>query len=59
MKASHKDKTRKVVLKLIETTDVHGNFLGYDFINDRAYQGGLGKVDAYVRRQRRLWGEEH
>ena len=59
MGADQSDNTRKVVLKFIETTDVHGNFLSYDFINDRAYHGGLSKVEAYVRRQRNLWGEDH
>lgn len=59
MGADKSHDNRKVVLKFIETTDVHGNFLSYDFINDRAYHGGLSKVEAYVRRQRNLWGEDH
>ena len=59
MGVGYADNDRQVVLKFIETTDVHGNFLSYDFINDRAYHGGLSKVESYVRRQRNLWGEDH
>lgn len=59
MEKGKKNINRRVVLKFFETTDVHGNFIGYDFINNHSYQGGLCKVDTYVRRQRRLWGKEH
>ena len=46
-------------LKIFQTTDVHGNFLNYNFINNRSYRGGLGKVYTYVSRQRRIWGEDN
>lgn len=59
MEKEEKNISRRVVLKFFETTDVHGNFIGYDFINNHSYQGGLCKVDTYVRRQRKLWGKEH
>lgn len=44
-------------LKLIETTDVHGNFLGYDFMTDSPIKNGLNKVYTYVKTQREQMGE--
>ena len=44
-------------LKLIETTDVHGNFLGYDFMTDSPIKNGLNKVYTYVTAQRSQMGE--
>ena len=46
-----------LTLKLIETTDVHGNFLGYDFMKDSPINNGLNKVYSYVKSQRELLGE--
>lgn len=50
------DGIREVTLKLIETTDVHGNFFGYDFVNNRELKSGLPRVAAYVRSQRQSLG---
>ncbi len=44
-------------LKLIETTDVHGNFLGYDFMTDSPIKNGLNKVYTYVKTQREQMSE--
>lgn len=50
--------TKEVTLKLIETTDVHGNFFSYDFINNRPLDGGLSHVASYVKEQRSLLGDD-
>ena len=48
----------KVVrLKLIETSDVHGNFYPYDFIRRQPAAGSLARVQAYVRQERQKLGD--
>ncbi len=47
-----------VVLKVIETTDVHGSLFPYDFIEDTEIDGSLAEVHAYVAEQRTLPGQE-
>ncbi len=39
---------RTVRLRVIETTDVHGSFFPYDFINRREKAGSLARVSTYV-----------
>ncbi len=46
-------KPARVVLRIIETSDVHGAIFPYDFINDRPMQGSLARVYSYVSQQRR------
>ena len=35
--------TRKVKLVLVETSDVHGNYFPYDFINNRLGHGSMAR----------------
>ena len=35
-------------LRILHTTDVHGNVLGYDFAQDSCTPSGLGRVSTYV-----------
>ena len=35
-------------LRILHTTDVHGNILGYDFVQDSSTPSGLGRVSTYV-----------
>lgn len=51
--------TEQVTIKMIETTDIHGNFFGYDFMNSQDIAGGLPRVAAYVKEQREAYGEDH
>ena len=46
-------------LKIMETTDVHGNFFGYDFKNARWLDSGLTRAYTYVSRQRQKFGTDH
>ena len=49
----------KSVIRLIETTDVHGNFYGYDFLNNRELKGGLPRVCTYVNGLRHEYGADN
>ena len=48
---------RVVRLKLIETSDVHGNFYPYDFIRQEPAAGSLARVQTFVRQEREKYGE--
>lgn len=48
---------RVVRLKLIETSDVHGNFYPYDFIRQEPAVGSLARVQTFVRQEREKYGE--
>ncbi|MGL4518247.1 MAG: bifunctional metallophosphatase/5'-nucleotidase [Phocaeicola sp.] len=48
---------QEVKIKLIETSDVHGNFFPYDFVNRKEFSGGLARVSSYVNEQRKQYGE--
>ncbi|MDL2265725.1 bifunctional metallophosphatase/5'-nucleotidase [Parabacteroides sp. OttesenSCG-928-G07] len=49
--------TKTIKLKLIETSDVHGNYFPYDFINQRNSEGGLARVACYVDSLRAVYGD--
>ncbi|MGL5273865.1 MAG: bifunctional metallophosphatase/5'-nucleotidase [Phocaeicola sp.] len=51
------DNQQEVKIKLIETSDVHGNFFPYDFINRKELSGGLSRVSSYVKEQRKIYGD--
>ena len=48
--------TRTVELKVIETSDVHGHFFPYDFIEGRELRGTLARANTYIARQREQYG---
>ena len=48
--ATAKDKT--VELCILETSDVHGSFFPYDFINRTPCKGSLARLSTYVKRER-------
>jgi 2',3'-cyclic-nucleotide 2'-phosphodiesterase/3'-nucleotidase len=52
-----KSNVRTVRLKIIETSDVHGHFFPYDFIEHRPLKGTLARVHTYVQRQRKEYGD--
>lgn len=49
--------TKSVELKVIETSDVHGSFYPYDFINRKDVKGSMARVHTYVEEQRKLYGD--
>ena len=46
-----------VKLRIIETSDVHGCFLPYDFIERKPLRGTLARVSTYVERLRQQYGK--
>lgn len=48
---------RTVQIKVIETSDVHGHFFPYDFINGRELDGTLARANTYIERQRQAYGD--
>ena len=48
--------TRTVELKVIETSDVHGHFVPYDFIEGKDLKGTLARANTYINRQRQEYG---
>lgn len=47
---------RSVTIKIVETTDVHGCFFPYDFINLKNNKGSLARVHTYVEDLRSKYG---
>lgn len=45
-------KGKTITLHIIETTDVHGHFFPYDFINKKPISGTLSRVSTYVKKLR-------
>lgn len=48
---------QEVHLKLIVTSDVHGNYFPYNFIDQKEWGGSLARVHQYVEEQRAKLGE--
>ena len=48
---------KTIKLKIIETSDVHGYFFPYDFVEKKPLKGTLARVNTYVERQRREYGD--
>ena len=46
-----------IKLKIVQTSDIHGNFFPYDFINRKAWGGSLARVHAFAKEQRKTFGE--
>ncbi|MBM6993599.1 MAG: bifunctional metallophosphatase/5'-nucleotidase [Prevotella sp.] len=49
-------KKKTVTLKIVETSDVHGAFFPYDFINHKPMAGSLARVSTYLNRERAIYG---
>lgn len=46
-----------IKLKIVQTSDIHGNFFPYDFINSKAWGGSLARVHAFAEEQRKTFGD--
>ena len=46
-----------VKLKILETSDVHGNFYPYDFVRRQSSAGSLARVYTWVQQERRRFGD--
>ena len=49
--------TKTVRLKVIETSDVHGHFFPWDFMEGKPIKGSLARANTYINRQRQEFGE--
>lgn len=49
--------TREVKLKLIETSDIHGNFFPYNFITQQDWKGSFARVHSYTQQERQTYGD--
>lgn len=48
---------REVKLKLVETSDIHGNFYPYNFIAQKEWAGSLARVHSLVQKERETYKE--
>ena len=49
--------SKTVTLKVIETSDVHGHFFPWDFMENRPLKGTLTRANSYINRERQKFGE--
>ena len=54
---SMKAETKTVNLRIVETSDVHGYFFPYDFVERKPLEGTLMRVSTYVNRLRKEYGD--
>ena len=50
--------SKTVKLKVIETSDVHGHFFPWDFMEGRPIKGTLVRANSYITRQRKAMGND-
>nr|WP_302830132.1 5'-nucleotidase C-terminal domain-containing protein [uncultured Bacteroides sp.] len=46
---------KEVKLKIVQTSDIHGNFYPYDFILQRDAAGSLARIHAFVQKNREVY----
>jgi len=51
--------SKTVKIKVIETSDVHGHFFPYDFMEKKPIKGTLTRANSYIKQQRKKYGEDH
>lgn len=49
--------SKTVTLKVIETSDVHGHFFPWDFMEGRPLRGTLTRANSYINRERKKCGD--
>ena len=50
-------KTKTVTLRLVETSDVHGAFFPYNFIERTPMRGTMARASTYINKQRKQFGQ--
>jgi len=48
---------KTVTLRIVETSDVHGAFFPYDFVERTPMKGTMARVSTYLKKQRKEFGE--
>lgn len=49
--------SKTVKIKVVETSDVHGHFFPWDFMEGRPIKGSLTRANSYIKRQREKYGD--
>ena len=49
--------TKTIKIRIVETSDVHGHFFPYDFVEGKALKGTMARVSTYVNRLRSEYGD--
>ncbi len=49
---------KKIELRVLQTSDVHGCFFPYDFINRTPTSGSMARVSSYVKKLRAAYGDK-
>ena len=57
LNATAQPATKTVRLKVIETSDVHGHFFPYDFMEKKDIKGTLVRASTYINKQREKYGD--
>ena len=50
-------KQKTVTLRIVETSDVHGAFFPYDFVERTPMQGTMARISTYLKKQRQEFGQ--
>ena len=51
--------SKTVRMKVIETSDVHGHFFPYDFMERKPLKGTLVRANTYINKEREKFGKEN
>ena len=51
--------SKTVNIKVVETSDVHGHFFPYDFMEKKPIRGTLTRANSYIKQQRKKYGDDH
>ncbi len=51
-------KNDNITLHIVETSDVHGSFFPYDFINRKPKAGSMARVSSYIKSLRKKYGDK-
>ena len=57
LNATAQPTTKIIRLKVIETSDVHGHFFPYDFMEKKDIKGTLVRASSYINKQREKYGD--
>ena len=49
------DSEKEVKLKIVQTSDIHGNYYPHDFIQQREAAGSLARVFSFVQKERETY----
>ena len=59
LSATAQPTTKTVKLKVVETSDVHGHFFPYDFMEKKPIKGTLSRANTYINKEREKYGKDH